>query len=98
MAFAGGLGARLNLAAVPHADDVTRDDEVLFSESNSRFLAEVRPQDARAFEACLADVPHARIGAVTEEGRLAVTGLKANVVISADIARLKAAWKKPLAW
>ena len=98
MAFAGGLGARLSLAAVPRADDVTRDDEVLFSESNSRFLAEVRPQDARAFEACLADVPHARIGEVTEEGRLAVTGLKGNVVICADIARLKAAWKKPLAW
>jgi hypothetical protein len=46
----------------------------------------------------LADVPHARIGEVTEEGLLAVTGLKGDVVIYADIARLKAAWKKPLAW
>jgi len=98
MAFAGGLGAGLRLAAVPRARDLSRDDELLFSESNSRFLAEVRPEDATAFGACLADVPHACLGQVTQEGQLAVTGLKGDLVISEDIATLKAAWKKPLAW
>jgi len=98
MAFAGGLGARLTLSAVPRTEEVTRDDEVLFSESNSRFLAEVRPQDAREFEAALEGVPFGRVGEVTDDGRLLIEGLRGATVVEKDVASLKAAWKEPLAW
>ena len=40
MAFASGFGLEINLQKVP-AKDITRNDFVLFSESNSRFLIEV---------------------------------------------------------
>ena len=38
MAFAGGLGAVVSLKDVPLGEPMGRDDLVLFSESNSRFL------------------------------------------------------------
>ena len=98
MAFAGGLGATLSLAPVPRTDEVTRDDEVLFSESNSRFLVEVKPGDVEKFEECLMGVPCARVGTVTDNGRLIITSLNGSEVVSEDITTLKAAWKAPLAW
>ncbi len=98
MAFAGGLGATLSLEPVPRTDDVTRDDEVLFSESNSRFLVEVKPADGEKFEECLMGVPCARVGTVTDDGRLIITGLNGSEVVSEDITTLKATWKEPLAW
>ena len=46
-AFAGGLGAEADLASVPQAG-VFRDDYLLFSESQSRFVITVR-EEARGF-------------------------------------------------
>ena len=98
MAFAGSLGLHIDLRNAPRTEEVTRDDELLFSESNSRFLAEVRPQDAREFEAALEGVPFGRVGEVTDDGRLLIEGLRGTTVVEKDVASLKAAWKEPLAW
>jgi len=68
MARAGRLGVRLDLSCVPRDPDVTRADVILFSESNGRFLVEVRPEDAAGFEAALAGCPFASVGEVTKEG------------------------------
>jgi len=98
MAFAGGRGARLNLGPLPRSDEVTRNDEALFSESNSRFLVEVRPEHAERLQDLLAPVPNAPLGEVTDDGRLTITGLLGTEVICEDIVKLKSAWKEPLAW
>ena len=94
MAFAGGLGARLSLGGVPREGELP-DEVLLFAESNTRFLCEVRPQNAAAFEAALAGIPHARIGEVVAADRLEIAGDAAR--ISAELATLKEAWQKPLA-
>ncbi|MCX7682078.1 MAG: phosphoribosylformylglycinamidine synthase subunit PurL, partial [Anaerolineae bacterium] len=65
MAFAGRLGMELDLAALPRTVDVDRDDIALFSESSARFLVEVAPEHAAAFEAMLAGRPCARLGHIT---------------------------------
>jgi len=100
MAFAGGLGAKISLADVPFEADGDRSDRpaevLLFSESNTRFLCEVRAENANAFEAALADVPHARIGEVTEAETLEI--FAETPLVQADIATLKEAWQKPLRW
>jgi phosphoribosylformylglycinamidine synthase len=96
MAFAGGLGARLSLDAVPAGDNAHRTVTLLFSESNTRFLCEVRPADAAAFEEALAGVPHARVGAVSSDDRFEIRG--EGVVIVARIEQLKTAWLEPLDW
>lgn len=98
MAFAGGLGIDVDLAAVPKGDKVTRTDEVLFSESPSRFIVEVRVADQAAFERQFADLPAAAVGRVTDTARLRVTGLDGSVVIDEAVADLKEAWQAPLRW
>lgn len=98
MAFAGGLGMSINLKDVPLGEDINRDDNILFSESNSRFLAEVAPADQKAFEEIMAGNAFARIGKVMKGTKLEVTGRKGGIILSADIAELKEAWQKPLRW
>jgi phosphoribosylformylglycinamidine synthase len=97
MAFAGGLGARLSLDAVLAGDQVQETAALLFSESNTRFLCEVRPPDAESFVQALAGVPCAAIGAVADQPRFEVRRGEAAVIESA-IDRLKQAWLKPLDW
>jgi len=70
----------------------------LFSESNSRFLCEIPPDRAKAFEKTLADVPHGKVGYVTGGPNLRIRSAEGNTVIDADIHQLKKAWQKPLAW
>ena len=69
----------------------------LFSESNTRFLCEVEPERADAFEALLSGVPHARIGEVTDSAKLEILS-GGDVILSADLSELKEAWQKPLRW
>ena len=97
MAFAGGLGMVLHLDKVPLSEPVERDDLVLFSESNTRFLVEVTPEDKQHFEKVMSGVDFAEIGWVTDEGILEVYGRQGKV-LTATITELKDAWQKPLRW
>ncbi|MBI5017172.1 MAG: phosphoribosylformylglycinamidine synthase subunit PurS [Deltaproteobacteria bacterium] len=94
-AFAGGLGLRADLSRVP-AHGIARDDELLFSESQSRFVVTVRPELAEAFEAELAGRAFGRIGEVTAEPRLVLRGLEGGDAVRAGLNELKAAWQLPL--
>ena len=99
MAFAGGLGAAIDLARVPHtaASDPHTAAVLLFSESNTRFLCEVAAETSSEFEARLADVAHARIGKVTAEPALQVA-FDAHPLMVVDVARLKSAWQATFDW
>jgi phosphoribosylformylglycinamidine synthase len=98
MAFAGGLGMVIHLGQVPLGEAMDRDDYVLFSESNTRFLVEVAPEDRHQFEGMMAGVDFFAIGQVTSKERLEVYGLNRDIVLSALIAELKEAWQRPLRW
>ncbi|MCP4591055.1 MAG: phosphoribosylformylglycinamidine synthase subunit PurL, partial [bacterium] len=93
MAFAGRLGLELELASLPRTSDVATDAVALFAESNARFLVEIVPDDAAAFEEALAGRPVARLGRVTKEDVLRVHGLQGDVVIECPIADLLYAWQ-----
>jgi phosphoribosylformylglycinamidine synthase len=101
MAFAGGLGAKISLHSVPRdlpAGLPQADLVLLFAESNTRFLCEVAPPNAAAFEAALQGVPLARIGEVTPGDRLEILATAGAKAIDGAIADLKEAWQKPLRW
>ena len=98
MAFAGGLGMVIHLGKVPLGEGINRDDYVLFSESNTRFLVEVAPEDRHQFEGMMAGLDFAAIGQVTSKEKLEVYGLNGKVVLSSLIAELKEAWQRPLRW
>jgi phosphoribosylformylglycinamidine synthase II len=93
MAFAGRLGLEMDLANLPRTADVNTDDVALFSESSTRFLVEVAPENAVAFEKALAGRPVAQIGQVTNDGALRVHGLAGNIVIERSIQDLLQAWQ-----
>jgi phosphoribosylformylglycinamidine synthase II len=109
MALAGGLGARVGLGEVPCDHEAAHDGILLFSESPSRFLLEVRPGDVAAvagiFAALPPPLPLGQLGVVSgaTDGpattpRLTVIGRNASTVIDAPVADLKAAWQRPLRW
>ncbi len=98
MAFAGDRGMRLDVRKVPRELKRERDDVVLFSESNSRFVVEVEREKKGEFERILAGVPFAEAGEVSEEPKFEVVGLSGDVVIDEPIAELKEAWQATLRW
>jgi phosphoribosylformylglycinamidine (FGAM) synthase-like enzyme len=91
MAIAGRLGARVDLRTLPTA--IHRSDHVLFSESHSRLLVEVSPENTAAFEAALTGCTWASFGCVAEEPRVQVTGLDGSTVVDVPIEALRAAWQ-----
>jgi phosphoribosylformylglycinamidine synthase len=98
MAFAGGLGAEVSLDKMPRGEEIQRDDVLLFSESNSRFLAEVAPDKQQELEETMRGNAFALIGSVTYSDTLIIKGLNDKKVISLPVKTLKEAWQKPLRW
>ncbi len=98
MAFAGAVGADLTeLAALPGAEGLT-DEARLFSESTTRFLLEVKPENAAALRAIFGDLPLTRVGRTVADARLRVAGAGGEWLIWAKLSELKEAWQKPLRW
>jgi phosphoribosylformylglycinamidine synthase subunit PurSL len=104
MALAGRLGLALSLADLPRSPAVDRAEMALFSESSGRFLVEVAPDDAVAFEAALAGRPLACLGftsAPRAEGRDSVSprfrvrGLDGQPLIDCPVDDLLRAWLPP---
>jgi phosphoribosylformylglycinamidine synthase len=96
MAFAGEVGADITLASMA---SVESDEVLLYSESPTRFIVEVAPAHAAAFQACFGeDVPVYRIGQTVKEPRLRIAGGNGEWIIWASLADLKEAWQRPLRW
>ena len=92
MAFAGGYGLELDLQKVP-GKDLTRNDFVLFSESNSRFLIEIAKKDKATFEGLMKN-NCTLIGMVTKEQKVLIFGLNGKVIVDAPLETLRRSWKK----
>jgi phosphoribosylformylglycinamidine synthase len=98
MGFAGGLGLDVNIKNLPVSKDCTHAVSQLFSESNARYVIEVRADKATEFIAFMRDVPCGGIGQVTQEATLRICDGQGNAVIDAPLATLKKAWQTPLRW
>ncbi len=96
MCLAGRLGAQVDLSRVPidaRSDDPAFNDDVaLYAESLTRFIVEVRPEDAAQFELLMAGLPCAAIGAVSASDELAIDG-QSGALIRAPVADLERAWR-----
>lgn len=95
MAFSSDYGMELDLSKVLYKG-VKRDDFILFSESNSRFLVEVSASGKEEFEKLVRSAIFAEIGKVTKSPRLIVKGLSGRIVIDASIDALMKNWKATL--
>ncbi len=83
MAMAGRLGADIDPEKVPQEGGLSL-EELLFSESNSRFVAAVAPERAAEFEKLLSGVPFARVGVVTAEPVLKIGTVQVPVAALLD--------------
>jgi phosphoribosylformylglycinamidine synthase len=96
MAFAGGYGAKIDVNKVPCSEEAKDMTVLLFSESNTRFLCEVTPENAVAFESTLQEIPNAKIGEVTATPNLEISS--DTDLIQENLTILKETWQKPLRW
>jgi phosphoribosylformylglycinamidine synthase len=96
MAFSGGLGVNIFLNDVCYKGKEKRDDVILFSESNTRFVVEVERLNQKAFEKALKGCSLSLMGCVTDSDEFKVYGLCGNICLQAKLEQLKEAWQKPL--
>ncbi len=94
-AMAGMLGIEMNLARVPYKGK-KRNDSVLFSETASRFVVTIRPENKNKFENIMAGNIFSRIGTVTKNNVLEVKDITNRWIIREKVSALKSAWQKTL--
>ncbi|MBN1823359.1 MAG: phosphoribosylformylglycinamidine synthase subunit PurL [Endomicrobiales bacterium] len=98
MAFAGNRGAEIDLSRVPSQEKMS-DAEMLFSESNSRFIVEVSAENSAEFEKTMtAGADMAVIGRVASKREITVKGSKGRRVIKGSNDAFRKSWKRTLAW
>ena len=94
MAFAGDLGAEVDLSQLP-GKGLIRNDFALFSESNSRFVVTIPPEKKDAFERMMEGTACSCVGFVVLDPRLVVWSGGVRIIDS-EIESLKEAWKSTL--
>ena len=85
VAIGGRLGLDINLGAIPASQGMSS-HEILFSESNSRFVMSVPSSNASKVEKILSGLPFARVGKVIEDAELIFSGdgLSSKVCVPMD--------------
>ncbi|HIH20518.1 TPA: phosphoribosylformylglycinamidine synthase subunit PurL, partial [Candidatus Micrarchaeota archaeon] len=93
-AFAGGLGAQVDLRSMLLGEGAAFDVVALFSESSGRFVASASAKNERAFADLMRKhgVKFARVGVVGGK-KLSVLGLNGRKILDEGVLELKKAWK-----
>jgi len=94
-AFSGGIGVTVEFSMVP-AENM-EDYQILFSESASRFIATIKPENREEFEKLFEGKEFACIGVVCGEC-LEVKGLNGETLINEKLSELKSEWKGTFDW
>lgn len=92
--IAGCLGAKIDLNKLPMSSEIST-VEALFSESNSRFVATVSPDDQAQFEAFLGDIDFACVGEVTANEVIEISTLEGGK-IQVSVDELRNSYKSTL--
>jgi len=98
MVFSGGLGAEIFLAGAPYESADPRNDSLLFSESNSRFVVEVDKKKQKEFEKILNGLDYYLAGCLSGGNSFKIYGLDGKICVDADSRKLKESWQGPLKW
>lgn len=95
MVLAGEVGARVDLAALPCDEPDLSAEDRMFSESLTRFVVEVSPDQTAAFEEAMTGLPCGRIGDTIDTAELTVA-MGDDERIRASASELEAAWRPAL--
>ena len=97
MAFAGDKGLKIDADAIKTSEKMTL-PEILFSESNTRFIVEVNSEKSQKFEELFKGHIFSKIGTLTDDKNLVLVSEKSKVSIKENIKNLQKAWQKTLQW
>lgn len=95
MAFAGDIGVEISIEKIPK--EKMREDYVIFSESNSRFLVEVHRSKTSKFEELMRGITFSKIGKTTAKKELVMYGEKKER-IREELSTLKDKWRNSIQW
>jgi phosphoribosylformylglycinamidine synthase len=100
MLFAGGLGASIDLAGMPCAEDADDDSTLLFAESASRYLLEIEPRNFDAVGRTLkaSAVRFGVIGLVNETDSLKIRSTRSSWLLDEPLDALRKSWLGTLDW
>jgi phosphoribosylformylglycinamidine synthase len=98
MAFAGDLGIQANLKGLPKNPKALRNEAQLFSESTSRYIVEIKPENYHNFAKLMLNIPFGQIGQVVDEKILLIKDENGQTVIRLELDRLKKAWQQTFDW
>jgi phosphoribosylformylglycinamidine synthase II len=93
MTFSNKIGCEIDISAI---NKNLRDDILLFSESNSRFLVEVEEKNLKAVEKLLKDIPHYNIGKT--KGSSLVVKNKDKTLINIKVDETLKKWEGAVQW
>jgi phosphoribosylformylglycinamidine synthase len=96
MSFAGELGLEVNLATTASRDQLNA-TELLFSESNTRFVIEVEPESKAALEKLFVSLPLIQLGQVVATPNVLISHNDLQL-INQPWSALFQAWHSPLDW
>jgi len=92
--IAGMLGCEINLS--PISNNILRNDILLYSESQGRFLVSVNPANKEKFEKLFENLTFHLLGSVNEEPSFIVEGISGEKIINTDITEIEYNYKKKL--
>jgi phosphoribosylformylglycinamidine synthase subunit PurSL len=98
MAFAGEIGADISGLKSMAGCEKGSDEARLFSESPTRFIVELKPENIAAFRALFSELPLTLLGKTVSEKRLRIAGSNGEWIVWAKLSELKEAWQAPLRW
>ncbi|MDR2437352.1 MAG: phosphoribosylformylglycinamidine synthase subunit PurL [Endomicrobium sp.] len=97
MAFAGAKGVVIDVDAIKTKDKLTV-VETLFSESNGRFIIEVRFENEFRFRKTFENCVFAEVGYVTEDKNIIFESVKNKTKIKEKSKNLLNAWRSTINW
>ncbi|MGC9069023.1 MAG: phosphoribosylformylglycinamidine synthase subunit PurL [Thermoprotei archaeon] len=99
MVLSSDFGAEIWLNNVAK-ENINRNDYLLFSESNGRFLLEIKKESEDAFINLASSVgcAYSKVGIVTNQNRLLIYGLHGDILVDLSSLELRNAWKGGLKW
>ncbi|MDR2192674.1 MAG: phosphoribosylformylglycinamidine synthase subunit PurL [Endomicrobium sp.] len=97
MAFAGQKGAYIYIDKILTSGKLTP-AEVLFSESNGRFIIEVKNENAETIEELFKDCAVSDAGFVSEDGEVIFESAKEKIKIKERYENLLNCWKNTINW
>ncbi len=93
-AIAGDKGAEIDLAKID-SEGINKDFQLLYSESASRFLVTLQPENKGAFEEILKkyNCSYSEIGKVINEKYIIVKGIHGKTIIKEELKKLRDSYK-----